>query len=81
MVPTMKRLKPIARDGLTVGGEQHGANRATNDDDEQYCFAGGAMTLQPSAGALWHHESVTSSSRVRDAKFTGEKLNFFCRVV
>jgi hypothetical protein len=35
----MKRLKPIAQDGLTAGGEQHGANRATNDDDEQYCFA------------------------------------------
>jgi hypothetical protein len=35
----MKRLKPIARDGLTAGGEQHGANRAANDDDEQYCFA------------------------------------------
>jgi hypothetical protein len=24
---------------LTAGGEQHGANRATNDDDEQYFFA------------------------------------------
>jgi hypothetical protein len=24
---------------VTAGGEQHGANRATNDDDEQYCLA------------------------------------------
>jgi len=46
---------------MTAGGEQHGANRATNDDDEQYCLA----------VALWHYSlplagsGITSRSRVR----------------
>jgi hypothetical protein len=34
------------------------------------------MTL-PSAGWLWHHELVTSSSRARDAKFTGAEPQLF----
>jgi hypothetical protein len=76
----MNRLKPIARDGFTVGGEQHGVNRART-------------TMISNIASPWPYDTAAfrwlalalraghGSSRARDAKFTGAQLNFLHRVV